>query len=281
MNIIKTNILSADQTKQIQDLQSLVSSFDRTQDNVWLSNEINIDKNMPCFFLAYEKNLLIGFLTTFMPSKEQPEITAFTRPDFRSKGVFTKLLDEAKNVLREYGVNEILLVINDDSESGKQTLQKLSHEYSHSEARMVCKTASNFQSALTFVECDKSNIKIFAKIQQAVFESKNEDNFSEALLVNPDRCGIIAYLDKTPIGCLGMYFDKMADEVFLYGVGVVDRYRGCGYGKQMLMYAQNVGLSRQSKVVLDVNVQNDTALNLYIKAGFKPLYKMNYYKHKI
>jgi len=282
MNIIKTNFLTADQTETVLNLQKIVSAFDKTQDNVWLSNEMNIDKKMPSFFMAYEDNKLAGFLTVFMPSKTLPEITAFTHPEYRQKGIFTKFLNEANEVLRGYGVKEILLVVNNDSESGKLFIEKTQNTYSHTEARMVCYTAQKFQSALTFVPCEKNNVKIFAKIQTSVFNDKKDDyDFSDSLLSNPDRKGYIAYLDHTAIGAFGMYFDKAADEVFLYGVGVMERYRDCGYGKQMLMFAQNIGLSRQSKVVLDVNVQNDTALNLYIKAGFSPIYKMNYFKHKI
>ncbi|HRX13737.1 MAG TPA: GNAT family N-acetyltransferase [Eubacteriales bacterium] len=282
MNIVKTNFLTADQTDAVLNLQKIVSEFDKTQDKVWLSNEINIDKNMPSFFMAYEHNTLAGFLTVFMPGKLLPEITAFTRPDYRQKGVFTKLLNEANEILRGYGVKEILFVVNNDSESGKLVIEKKQNTYSHTEARMVCDAAQKFQSALTFVPCAKNNVKVFAKIQMAVFNDKKSDyDFSDSLLNNPDREGYIAYLDKTAIGAFGLYFDKAADEVFLYGVGVMERYRGRGYGKQMLMFAQNIGLRRQSKVVLDVNVQNDTALNLYLKAGFSPIYKMNYFKHKI
>ena len=68
------------------------------QNAVFLSNELNVDRTAPCFYLGYVKaeeksgeEKLVSFLSVFFPTKEDGEIVAFTHPGFRRQGYFTAL----------------------------------------------------------------------------------------------------------------------------------------------------------------------------------------------
>lgn len=271
--------LTKQQTAQIYALQAETNKFDGTNDSVWLSNELNYDKNLPSFFCAYDGEKLVGFLTAFVPDKDEPEITAFVAPEYRKKGVFTALYNSVLAVLKAEGITNGIFCVNKSSESGKAVLKRYQTDFLRSEARMICKKALQTDFSLTFKKCDKTDIAVLGRIRAAAFnEQDNLPNYLEAIVTNPQRAAYIASLDGEPLGVFAEYFDKEADEAFLHGVGVLQEYRGKGFGKQLLIFAQQIGLEKQSKVVLDVDLDNDTALNLYTKSGFTLLYQIDYYK---
>lgn len=282
MKINSTNQLNEIQKKQVESLQEQTLIHDKTANKIWLSNEINYDKNLPCFFLAYEGDFLVGFLSIFMPSKYLPEISAFVCPDNRRKGIFSELLYHALTTLKKENIEELLFVVNDASADGLTALNSYKAVLSHTENCMIC---NNFppksQNTLTFVRCDKNNAKLFNFIERSVFsETEDGENFVDALIKDDNRQGFICYKDGVAVGVFTEYFGESSDETFLYGVGILEGYRGLGYGKALLNYALRLGLSRSSKVILDVATTNEKALSIYYGAGFELSFSVSYYLWK-
>lgn len=55
-------------------------------------------------------------------------------------------------------------------------------------------------------------------------------------------------------------------------------YQGKGIGSALLAFAQAEGSRRECEaVMLDVEIDNDKALSVYEKAGFKPIIQVDYY----
>src|SRR5690606_23875663 len=88
MNIIATSTLTTGQEEQIKALQERAFHLEQLGNEVYLSSEMNIDKEKPCFFMLYESDELVSFLCAFFPSPGEVEFNGFTHPSHRKKGYF-------------------------------------------------------------------------------------------------------------------------------------------------------------------------------------------------
>lgn len=61
---------------EILNLETVTFREDALENHTFLSNEINFDKTLQCFYMGYENDVLIAFLTTFMPISYEAEILA-------------------------------------------------------------------------------------------------------------------------------------------------------------------------------------------------------------
>ncbi len=111
MRIEMTNKLTENQITEILNLETVLFGEDALENHAFLSNEINFDKTVQCFYMGYENDVLVAFLTTFIPTSYEGEILAVTHPDYRRRGYFKKLFQCAKETLLLKGINKVLLVV--------------------------------------------------------------------------------------------------------------------------------------------------------------------------
>lgn len=283
MRIETTNILSEKQKSEILKLETIVFKEDNLENHAFLSNEINFDKKLQCFYLGYENKEIIAFLTTFMPTSCEVEILAFTHPEHREKGYFKKLFQAAKENLSLVGINRILLVVEPKSKSGIKVLKTFKDaEFVRSEYRMSYKGSKvliDYEN-MQYVELNNYNKEIFSNITQEAFSDLEENsNFIDAVISSENRKGYIVYKDEISIGVFDFNYEE--GDAFLYGVAILTPYRGKGFGKQLVRFALFEGLKKSDKVVLDVDSENPIAFNLYKKCGFKIDFQVDYYKCEI
>ena len=280
MKIDRTNLLSKDQKKQIEELQKICNDIENLESKAFLLNEINFDKTIPCFFLGYEDSKLISFLTIFIPQKQEAEISAFTHPDYRKKGHFYELLEETIKVLKNAEVSKILFLIEPNSNSGKEVLKKFpSAKWNRSEY-----TLSNKNKAIVPVNQDltlklvsSENKAICLKLTEEIFnmsEGENE-NFIQNAINAPDREAYIAYCGQEPIGIFNLNYED--NTAFIYGLGISHYFQQKGYGKKMLKYVLNKVFMKADKAILDVDSDNPSAYNLYVHNGFKVDFQIDYF----
>lgn len=283
MMIEKTNILSDEQIKDIKALEDIVFKEEDLKNNAFLSNEINFDKTVPCFYLAYEKDELTSFLNTFIPSPSEGEVIAFTHPQFRGRGYFKALFQCAKEELIEVGIEKVLLAIEPKSKSGIAVLERFKEtKWEHSEYKMIHNGHEGIPkySHLNFIELDNLNREIYVGINLEAFPNlEYNQNFIDTIIDSESRKGYIAYENEIPIGAFALKYDK--EEAYIYNVGINSKYRGRGFGKELMGYAIKVGLAKCDKAVLDVDSSNPIALNLYKKCGFKTDCQVDYYDYKL
>ncbi|MDD3430157.1 MAG: GNAT family N-acetyltransferase, partial [Oscillospiraceae bacterium] len=156
MNIVQTNQLTVSQKEEITLLKQCCYAPENLQGDPFLSNEINWDKNIPCFYLGYEDTQLVAFLTTFVPQRAEAEITAFTHPNWRNRGCFLQLYSAAYKVLKQAGTQRVLFVLAPQAKGGKTALQHFKNaEWLRSEYRMysntVCKQSPSALFSLQLV----------------------------------------------------------------------------------------------------------------------------------
>lgn len=283
MIIKKTNILSDKQIKDIKALEDIVFKDEDLKNNAFLSNEINFDKKVPCFYFAYEKDKLVAFLNTFIPSSSEGEVIAFTHPQFRGRGYFKALFQCAKEELLEVGIEKVLLAIEPESKNGFAVLKRFKEaSWEHSEYKMLHNGLEDIPkySHLNFIELDNLNREIYVGINLEAFPSlEYNQNFIDTIIDSESRKGYIAYENEIPIGAFALKYEE--EEAYIYNVGINSKYRGKGFGKELMGYAINKGLEKCDKVVLDVDSNNPIALNLYKKCCFRIDCQVDYYNYKL
>lgn len=286
MKILKTHILTEEQKNSINNLQKICNDFENLKAEVFLSNEINFDKNIPCFFLGYEEEKLAAFLTIFLPTKEEGEISAFTNPDYRKKGNFKKLFKEAAEVLKENDVPKVLFVAEPKSDTSKEVLKKIGEtelvrsEYTMSYLKEKFQNNKN-KKGLKFEIVSEDNKKIYSQMTEEIFKMAEgtNDNFVENAIKSIDRDAYIGYFNSEKIGVFNMNYTE--DGVFLYGLGIREDFQRKGYGEEFLNFALKKAFEKGKKVILDVDSDNMPAYNLYKKLGFKIDFQADYYEYYI
>jgi len=283
LEIKKCSVLTESEKKEILELENMAFKDEKLENHAFLSNEINFDKNLECFYMAYDNKKLIGFLTTFIPTSNEAEVLAVVHPEYRQKGCFNMLFQAAKEILLCAGIKNILLVIEAKSKSGLKALKKFEGcKLEHSEYRMFYEKFDNIPeyNDLSFSEVNSENKKIFSDITLDAFNDLDEnDSFIDTVIECKDRDGYIAYNNNIPVGVFDYNYED--NDAFLYGVAIKSDYRGKGFGKQLIGFALYEGLKKRNKIVLDVDSNNPIAFNLYKKCGFKVDFQVDYYSFHI
>ncbi|MEG0541562.1 MAG: GNAT family N-acetyltransferase [Angelakisella sp.] len=282
MRIEKTNVLTMEQIKAVSDLEKAAFKKHRLENHAFLSNDINFDKRIPCFYMGYDGDRLVAFLSFFIPTQQEAEISAVTHPDFQRRGYFTELLNAAKSTLLAHKIKKILFVLEPKSKSGLGVLKTFQGNcFERSEYRMSLDNLDNVPSwdPLQFFEVDQSNKALFQEVLRQIHpDMEDQDNYVEAVVNSDTRKGYIAYRE-TPIGVFNINYED--GNAFLYGVGIAEKHRGNGFGKQLTGYAIAQGLKNAPKVVLDVDSDNPTAFHIYKKCGFQIDFQVDYYSYNL
>src|SRR5947209_18831686 len=64
-------------------------------------------------FLYYDNGQLVGYLALFSFNAKEAEISGMVHPDYRHRGIFTKLLSAASDEWQHSRVPKLLLVVED------------------------------------------------------------------------------------------------------------------------------------------------------------------------
>lgn len=130
-----------------------------------------------------------------------------------------------------------------------------------------CKYIKN----LRFEKLNKENLKIATKIQYEIFPNScaylTYKNYVEGKNKYYNST-VIAYLDNTPIGIVGLYeIPGLKDTIWLNWFGVLKEYRHMGFGKQLFDYVVDEAKSIHKKVLrlYTSEIWNKSAQEFYNK----------------
>lgn len=278
LKIVSCSALTPTQCTEIERLQAAVYTAEKLQNTAWLSNEINFDRDVPCFFLGYEGEELVSFLTLFLPTRGEGEVTAFTAISHRGRGYFTALLDTARRVLRENGVPHLLLALEPASRSGMAYLKKHfpAAKHSHTEWRMTC--VPNYVSLPENITVERVTAEKSEDYVSVVLKEYGGDR--DAVLVRLSAEERMTYLVRdagTPVGVFAL---AEGEALTLFGVVTAENLRGRGYGNCIVRAALNKAYEAGKNIELDVDSENPPALHLYRKYGFEPTFEVQYWRAK-
>lgn len=289
MNIKCTNTLKGRDMKNIIELIDQCKLQDATTITPNLTSETNFDPELPCFFLCYEQDYLISFISIFMPTPYYGEVVAYTFPAARNRGYFMKTWLEALNVLGPHTEEmEIMFVTDGKSPDALATLAALQCHKEYSEYVMDHLIVENDKATQLYLKpLDPVNNvgdanAVFMMHTNMFVEDRNETvtflNSVKQEFVNTFLA--VRKHDDKPVGILHLALD--GDRVFLFGLGVLEHYQRRGYGKQMVQLAMNSCTGGEYiNMGVQVSSLNDAAMALYRSCGFREVSRLDYYYDEI
>lgn len=273
--------------KEINELEKLCKSQDKTNLKLELDYKLTMDNNSELGlknineFLYYIDDMLVSYLSISCFGGNIGEINGMTHPHWRRRGLFNKLFKLAIEECSKRAFDKILLLSDNESNSGVKFIQSVGGEYDFSEYRMKYLNKVSFENMNSIIlrKAEKSDKKEISKQDTLFFNDLEDDDdafpIEEEKTLTDDTYMI--ELNREIIGKIAVeYLDNSA---FIYGFGILPNFRGKGYGKSALKQILHlIDEQNISDISLDVECKNNNALNLYKACGFEEKSVMNYYK---
>ena len=287
MLINQINNPSEEIIKEVRNLELICKEYDGLSGNLFLDNSINFDLDIQNLFLLYDDNTLVSLLSMFIPTKAEAEISAYTLPSYRQRGCFKKLLIEAINELKKYNVLDMLFVCQPQSLAGKEGLKKLETDYDFTEYSLCYNNVNAIEKekcsySIELYKPKLEDFKTLITIRQEIFNMSYEDVENKVMKISKSnsREQYLVLLNGEFIGTASISFENT--EVSIFGVGILQKYQGNGFGKAMLQLIIHDLVQKDIKnITLEVNSKNEKAFNLYKKCGFETKIAFDYYRKSI
>lgn len=261
--------------QDLTELQRLVALC-KTHDELLLRLDYNmLDISMlPTndLFFFYVAGQLVGCLLLDRYHSDIKEVNGLVHPAFRRRGIFRQLFLAAHKECLSRGIHRMLLTCETTSLAGQAFIHSIGGGREFAEYRMLLQ---NFQppvwsdSRLLFRQAVVSDLDNLAFILADDFAQSKESAYQHVLRAweRPNQRFYIAFYEETPVGTLRI--EETPEEAGIYGFFVRPEYRGRGYGRQILSTAiATVRKSSQRPLMLEVDTNNFTALQLYRSLGF-------------
>ena len=286
MNIVKTNILSDRELSAVKELEALCRSHDKLSGSLFLSPELNYDESLPCFLLLYEDDSLSAFLSIFMPSEDEAQISVCTHPDRRRQGFCTRLLCEAADLLEEYDIYDMVFLTEPGAVAFTTLLDKLDGELLSSEYFMTFDkeasklTMPNTAALYVLTPAVREDLDSLINIHYHAFNTDYEE--SEAFvteLFNEEYIKAYAFRDKTSNAVIGScYMDISSSQQIILGVCIDPDMQDKGLGRLMMTkLIMDFALPYNKPISLQVSGSNINAKHLYEKLGFTITSQFDYH----
>lgn len=285
--LVKKQALSREEIAQVEQLAQVCNEYEHLDMRTdWLDIRPEFFGNMHDY-LYYEGDKLVGYLFLKRNGTSQKEVTVMVHPEQRRRGIATHLLRAAIDECKLQQVRRLILVCEDGSQSGRAFLATTRAIHDFSEYKMVLgefHESYSFDDRLAFQEADMSDLDALVTIIADGWQ-RGADEVREAVAFNLREPTCRVYIARfggdelscgEPVGTLRIY--EFPRELGIYGFTVRPDYRGRGYGRQMLEEAIRVTKTRSQKpIMLEVDTDNSTAINLYRSCGFEPVRTYGYY----
>lgn len=235
-------------------------------------------------FLFYRDGRLVSMINLFTPGREEGEITAVTHPDFRRQGCFRQLLEETRRELERREIPSLLFVCDRASESGAAVMAHLGAQIEFSEYLMRNAAEPDLSAAaipeIGFAPSVREEQPDLASIMQEAFDlsASEAGGRADEFFQSTKRHLYTIRVAGEIAGMIGVY--EEAERDYIHGFCMGNDFRGRGAGKAALL--KTVQLCRSERpgreLHLEVQTENENALSLYTKAGFRTLTVFDYYR---
>ncbi|AZB42226.1 GNAT family N-acetyltransferase [Bacillus sp. FJAT-42376] len=271
-------MLTKDQLSEIRDLQDECEAEDGIRLKLnWDMLERRQD-GIKQDFLVYDSNELAGFIGLY-GFGNKAELCGMVKPEYRRKGLFSSMLNEAWEEARKQGFHKILLNAPSSSESAKKFLASLQAVYVFSEHQMKWEggplTPSDDVTLRLSTDQDipfETGLEIdcfgFTPIEADMYVNRVK-------LENREQFFIIEFKGEA-VGKVRLAEEK-EKESWIYGFAVSPKHQKKGIGRQTLHRILSEETSKGRSVFLEVEAKNLHALKLYESVGFKAYDAQDYY----
>lgn len=278
---LKENLNNND-FNDINDLKSICFVHDNTNLKIEIDYKLsnvakNNDKTSSIIneFMLYDDNKLIGYAGICDFGGEEIEVNGMVHPDYRRKGIFTRLFSLLKDEFNKRDNKAMLLLSDNNSVSGIEFIKNMTDDFSHSEYDMNLDMDATQNESFDNLIFRKALIGDINKIKEANFEFFSVNDIE-------DISSGITYLLETDNIIIGkVRLEAIDNNGGIYGLEILPEYRGNGYGRELLILSIKKLKESNVKIInLQVETDNKNALNLYKSCGFKENYTMDYYRLK-
>lgn len=285
MIIKKSGFLTEETLKEIKAVEKQCMVHDKILRDISIDSSINYIEDINHTFLYYKEDKLIGFLYMFIPTSDEAEIQAYVLPDYRGKGYFKALLKDAEDELKKHSIEEILFVREFNPYSNRKDLKSLNAEYEFSEYCMKYSMNRAYMDKDYDVEIIKTTTKDsedLIRISQGAFDESYEEakELIFKSLKAENRTQYAVMYNGEYIGIGGVHIEN--NEATIFGLGLIEEFRGQGLGKQALHLLINELMDKDlDSILIEVDSNNEVAFELYKKTGFKVEVAFDYYRKEI
>jgi len=271
-----TNQLTDKERKEAKVLIASCQAYDQTFREPYLSNMLNFDPNMPAFFLYYQEGELLGLLTVYADDVDV-ELSILVHPNHRRQGIARALIKSFKEETASYPIQSVTfqtervfldrhpdlashwgLIENEETETwlGRDKTPYVLD--SHSDVKLVL--------------AEPYYLDEIAQLHHQVFsdsEKTLEVSYSYIAEALKDSSSLLYILLKEGQVIGVCTVDLSGNSNYLYGLAVVEAYRGKGYGSYLAKSVVNQLIAQNDKS-FQIAVEDDNigAKRLYEKIGF-------------
>lgn len=272
-------MLTSKELEQIQLLQIICENDDHISLKLNWDMLKNRDYSIKTDFFYYDRDILVGFAAIYGFGSEA-EVCGMVHPDFRRRGIFSGLLNEAKPYLKRY--QSVLLNAPGNSESAKSYIAAKGHTYSFTEHQMKrkhidLKDGRNDIQLRRAVQSDMSTIN---EIDHLCFGITREDAAlaNQKIFSSDQDITYIITSKNDPVGKIRIQTEETKS--WIYGFAVHPSFQGKGIGRAALSACvSSLNKKGADSIHLDVVATNKNALKLYESCGFIAYDTQDYYQY--
>lgn len=226
--------------------------------------------------LWWEDDRLVGFLGLYAFGGPAVELAGAVHPDYRRRGIGSRLLDEAVGLCRGRGHCRILLVVPRTSPGGRALAESRGGSLHHSEHALDLEgSAVDGPSDPSLILRPATSDDLFEEAR--ILAEAFGDSPGPMTLDAPDESRLVAERDGKVIATVRVH--RSPESWGIYGFAVELQHRGLGIGRDLLRrvcrQANQAGVTR---LHLEVEVNNDRALGLYTSLGFTQTSTEDYFE---
>lgn len=218
-----------------------------------------------------DRERVVGFCGVYRFA-EPAEIAGMVHPDHRRRGIGTRLLAAA----RQAAGRDPLLVVPRQSAGGRILAEHQGGRLDHSEHALVLEgpPAPARRTGATLRRATIADAAAVSRILAAAFDEPERE--VRPLITDDDDATLVVELDGKTVGTVRTSLHDGVGGV--YGFAIDEAHRSRGIGRDVLhRVCEQLRADGAARVGLEVEVDNDRALELYTSTGFVPTTTEDYY----
>jgi ribosomal protein S18 acetylase RimI-like enzyme len=266
---------------QLQDLEQLTQLCQSTDGGLpaiyhhLISQKRDTESNI----LYYQDENLLGFLSVYFFYQDACEMSLLIAPGHRRQGIACQLLQTIIPLLITKSVSK--LIFSSSASFCDNWIPAKGFSYQQSEYHMErnsYETLFIVNQSLTIRKATMADLDVLCALDTACFP-EHQANMIERfifLLNNNEYDILLASHNDLVIG--KAHINWQPKSTLLSDIAVFPEYQGRGLGGELLSHSINHVLSLgKIRLALDVETKNQSALNLYLRHGFKTTHVYDYW----